>query len=533
MKKTLMKTSIITLLFVGLFSAIFIGCDENEPLKIYEYPEPIIESFSPSAGLPGAVLVITGKDFGTYKDAVTVFFNELSTELEQILSVEDDMIKVRILDGAQTGKLTLKIWTHVKEIEGVFTVIPGAKIEKVIPEAGDVGDEITLSGENFGNDASLVSVIFGNDVVAEVVSVTDTEIKVIVPEGGKTGAITVAIGEQVFSSPSFAYPIKGLNFEFNVDGEAKGWKTTNNSTSEVSNGSFNTSFDMSVSGSKRGDFKLEGGTEIHVGKFPIVAIKLNKPSTCSFIFDTNKGTYKDGKNNWDGVLLGDVYYYDITNGFGSSFIPSLTEETIFTSFSFKVADVKSDEKGYSVDWIRSFESLEELQNYLVLPYGKIVYEFDESKPTDYWIGNKGATNVIEDGKLKVTFAETTGKSRADLKLVEKGAIFPASEPNAKWAYSVEYPIFAFKLSFVGTGKPFPEKGNIKLDRYDNKNNSYKKDFIEDNVIYYDVSTHINVTKELSSLTLKIADIESDEPGYEVDWIRTFKTVEELEAFVKR
>jgi hypothetical protein len=173
---------------------------------------------------------------------------------------------------------------------------------------------------------------------------------------------------------------------------------------------------------------------------------------------------------------------------------------------------------------------------LEIPRGKFIYEFDDPAETDYWVGLQDATNVIEGGKLKVTFNASqfggTSKRRADLNFIS-GATFPATTPNGKWQYSTAYPILAFKIAFTGTGASIPGTGNIKLDRFDGaKNNAYLTDFISKNVIYYDCSIAFTENQDLASFCLKIADISSvEETGYEVDWIRSFKTKEELEAFI--
>lgn len=62
------------------------------------------------------------------------------------------------------------------------------------PKTGLTGTEVTITGEGFGDDKSAVSVSF-NGVDADVASVSDTEITVVVPEGASTGAISVTVGE--------------------------------------------------------------------------------------------------------------------------------------------------------------------------------------------------------------------------------------------------------------------------------------------------------------------------------------------------
>ncbi len=524
--------------FLFVLLLIILGACENEELTQYTYPAPIVEGFTPSQGRIGEEITITGKDFGYYPEAVSVFFGEAEGE---IISVEDTEIVTKVPAGATSSFLKVKVWTHTDSTSTEFVLMPSAKIDRIAPTTAEPGEVITVYGENFNLDNQSINVIFGGDMEAEVISRTDTEIQVIVPDGGMSGPININIGTQSLNTQAFSYPLIGLDYEFEQDGEAEGWIATHNASSEVSGGSFNVNFDEAQFGAgskRRADFKLEGGTSIQVGSFPILAIRINKPSSGNFILDTNFGSYKGGTNNWEGVIQGDIYYYDLRNTFGADNNLSLDEITEFTTFQFKIADIISDQEGYSVEWVKSFESLEALESYAELPTGKLIYEFDDPNPADYWVGMQNATNVIEDGKLKVTFDssqfEGSNKRRADLKYVE-GGTFPSGDPTGLWRYSPDYPILAFKISFIGTGEPTPETGSVKLDRFMGAtNNTYLTDFVDQNVIYYDLAVEGGFTEaqELASFQLKIADITSpEETGYEVDWIRTFSSVEELENFL--
>lgn len=535
MKKTKIKSSLFTLLFMGLLT-LSISCVDNEEIKPYQYPEHFLEGFSPTSGVPGTSVTITGTDFGDYSKAVTVYFNGIATTEDDIVSVTDNQMVVKVPQETTegSGNIEVKVWTYNKTTESDFTVLPSATYDRIEPAEGKPGDELTIYGENFGDDQSQVSVLFKSDITAEIISFSSTEIKVIVPEEGITGPISVKIGVQELVTQAFSYPLVGLNFMFDEAGNNEGWEAGNNSTYEVSNGSFNASFDMSAA-KRRADLKLTGGGKINVGGFPILAIKLNKPQSGNFILDTNFGSYKNGSNNWEGIIHGDIYYYDLRSTFGSSNTLSLTEDTEFSTFQFKIADIITDETGYSVDWIRSFESINALKEFTELPNGKFSYHFNDPNPTEYWVGKQGANNIIEDGKLKVTFAAGQSKRRADLSYIE-GATFPADSPNGLWRYSEEYPILALKIAFTGTGLPTVGTGNIKLDRFNGaQDNAYLTDFVSDNVIYYDCSIDGGFTEsqDLASFTLKIADITStEETGYEVDWIQSFKTVQELQAYIE-
>jgi len=510
------------------------SCSDME--KEYEgeaYPteEISVNDFSPLVGRPGTEVSISGLNFGDRIEPVSVSFN--GVQASEIISVMDNEIVTKVPENAIDGPITVKVWNHEKHTVEEFDYIPGGHITSLEPNEGKVGDVIKIIGENFGSNLDEVEVFFTHDVMAQILSVSDSEISLVVPDGGMTGNVTLKLGPQVVEGPEFNYPLVGIESLFDEDGNAEGWLTSQNSTSEVKNGYLNVAFDPAqFSGSKRrADLKLQEGVKIDVGNFPILAIKIDKPEKCNFIFDTNYGTYDGGKNNWTGILIGDVYYFDLSaKPFkkGSEVTNlSTVESTDFTSLQFKIADITSDEKGYSVDWIKSFENVEALKAYTKLPVGKYIFEFDDPNEKE-WNTTHNSTNVIEGGKLKVTFDSeqfNSNKRRADLAYVLGGNLY--DQPKSPWIYSQEYPIVAIKYTKPSTGvlKPDMTGGNLG-------NNLYKTDFVDDDVYYYDLSEKITESsKELSTFQFKIADITSDELGYEVDWVRTFKSADELRVFL--
>lgn len=69
---------------------------------------------------------------------------------------------------------------------------PGAvTISSLSATSGAVDDEITLSGSGFGDDPFHLEVRFADNVAAVIVSVTETELVVKVPDGAVDGAISV------------------------------------------------------------------------------------------------------------------------------------------------------------------------------------------------------------------------------------------------------------------------------------------------------------------------------------------------------
>lgn len=357
------------LLMIGIMTSL-VGCIPNEELSVYTYPEATVESFSPVVGKIGSLVTITGKNFGIYPKAVAVYFG---STLATIVSIEDTKIVVKVPDGA-SGPLTIRVWTKTTVTKDSFTILPSAKIDGISPAIGIEGTLVSINGVNFGTNPAAISVKFNDGTLAaEIVSVTDNKIVVRAPINVQPGFISVVIDGIEFQTVVFNAGF--LNYNFNNSGDNEGWTLgQTNNTYQVTGGFFNVTFDPATflgTTKRRADIKRASGQIVHAGNFPIIAIKFNKPATMNLIFDTTNGSFGNGNNKWTGIIPDrnnngkDIYYYDLSTGkFGASNTAiSQTVPTTLATFQFKIADITSPERGYSVDWIKSFTSLAELQTY--------------------------------------------------------------------------------------------------------------------------------------------------------------------------
>lgn len=200
--KIVLKHSIKLMMLIGTLVA-FTSCQEEEAnFKIYEYPEQSVTGFSPSVARPTQEITINGTNFGTLKNAVTVFFNGVATTQSEIISVTDNQIIAKVPLKATSGKITVKVWTVTKEIPGDFSFIPGGEISNISPAFGLTGSLVTILGKNFGTDTADIDVKFSG-VSAEIVSLADDKIVVKVPDAN-SGIISVYVGLQKIDGISFA-----------------------------------------------------------------------------------------------------------------------------------------------------------------------------------------------------------------------------------------------------------------------------------------------------------------------------------------
>lgn len=194
MKKLSFRYKIGILALASIFVAIVSCQDEYDP-DLVTYPEITVDGFSPSEGYPGSIVTITGSNFGDRFEAAKISFNgELVTEF---VSYQDNIMEVRVPQGATNGKLSVQVWTHVKDSIGSYAVKQLPVMVSAQSENGSnivfPGDVVTIVGSNFGTNATALGITF-NGTAAEIVSVQDNEIKVTAPEGFATGYIDLTIG---------------------------------------------------------------------------------------------------------------------------------------------------------------------------------------------------------------------------------------------------------------------------------------------------------------------------------------------------
>ena len=195
-------------MLVGLSAGLF-SCEKDGKYKDYVYPEPVVSEIYPESGYVASLVAIIGTDFGDRVEPVKIFFG--GVEAENIVSCSNNRIIVEIPEGAQSGDISLQVWTHTLESAGKFTVIPTPVINSIVSNNANGesfaqgGDEVTILGSAFGTVASDVAVTI-NDKKAEITSVTDNEIKVVVPADYGSGLVAVNVKGYVVEGTALIDP---------------------------------------------------------------------------------------------------------------------------------------------------------------------------------------------------------------------------------------------------------------------------------------------------------------------------------------
>ncbi|MGZ3753479.1 MAG: IPT/TIG domain-containing protein, partial [Mucilaginibacter sp.] len=157
------------------------GCKKNNPV-----PAPAITSISPSSGLAGVSVTISGSNFDASASGNTVKFNGSAAT---VTSATTTSLVVTAPAGGSSGSITVTT-TGGTATGPVFTYLKAPTITTINPTSGKAGSAVSITGTNFDAIAANNTVKF-NGTAAVVTAGTTTSLSVTAPAGGSTGAITV------------------------------------------------------------------------------------------------------------------------------------------------------------------------------------------------------------------------------------------------------------------------------------------------------------------------------------------------------
>ncbi|MGB9405461.1 MAG: IPT/TIG domain-containing protein [Candidatus Acidiferrales bacterium] len=158
---------------------------------------PSITSLSPTLGVVGTPVTITGTNFGTTQGSSTVTFNGASAGTAT--SWNATSITVNVPAAATTGNVVVTVSGSAGN-GAAFTVAPN--ITTVNPTSGAVATPITITGTNFGTTQGSSTVTF-NGTAATPSNWSPTSIVAAVPTGASTGNVVVTVGTLASNGVNF------------------------------------------------------------------------------------------------------------------------------------------------------------------------------------------------------------------------------------------------------------------------------------------------------------------------------------------
>jgi sugar lactone lactonase YvrE len=227
---------------VGGFLA---SCSDSDDSPL-EATSPKLISIIPKAGSVGGTAIVSGVNFSTSLADNEVYIGESRAE---ITSASSNRLVIT-LPSNENGEYGVRVKVKGNTVEGLkFRYAQAQQLSlavlQVMPSSAYIGDEVVLIGQCFGTDASVIKVSI-NGIDAEVKSVSDTQIKIIVPDTETEGtyAIRVTKADKTADSPMFTYlhtvrlnalslsPVKGkAGMEVTVEGEDFGKTPADNQIS--------------------------------------------------------------------------------------------------------------------------------------------------------------------------------------------------------------------------------------------------------------------------------------------------------------
>jgi hypothetical protein len=159
---------------------------------------PTILSFSPTSGMIGTTITITGINF---TGATAVSFG--GTAATSFTVVSSTSITAVIANGA-SGTVSVTTPGGIATLAG-FTYITPPIITGFTPNVGIFGTSVTITGTNFGVAPTNNIVKFNGTTATVIGTPTATSITTTVPSGATTGKITVEVGSLKATSTTNFY----------------------------------------------------------------------------------------------------------------------------------------------------------------------------------------------------------------------------------------------------------------------------------------------------------------------------------------
>ncbi len=158
----------------------------------FTFNGPTITSFSPTVGVAGTIVTITGTNFTGTTD---VKFG--GTPAASFIVNSATSITATVGTGS-SGSVSVTTANGTATVPGFSFGVP--TIISFTPGSASVGSSVTITGTNF-NSTPANNIVFFGAVKAKVTSATSTQLVVIVPAGATYQPITVTNGNLTGYSP--------------------------------------------------------------------------------------------------------------------------------------------------------------------------------------------------------------------------------------------------------------------------------------------------------------------------------------------
>lgn len=150
-----------------------------------------VDSFSPTSGGAGTVVILRGQGFAPRASDNHVFLGNVE---QPVIAATTTELRVR-LAAAPSAQFEVRTPGAAGRSRSPFIVQSTPFIASFTPHFGPVGETVTILGSNFGNSARLIRAEIGGTPM-QVVSASDERIDVRVPAGARSARISITVGTQ-------------------------------------------------------------------------------------------------------------------------------------------------------------------------------------------------------------------------------------------------------------------------------------------------------------------------------------------------
>lgn len=184
----------------------FAACEKTpEDSGVPEVKAPVVTKIQPSSGYVGDQATITGENFSATAADNKVMVGSAEAVVREATATTLKIVLPQNPEGKAAVKVTVNGKTSEKEVFYTYLKVnQPMSVSGIAPTQAKIGDEVVVSGENFGTDPSAVTVLFG-DAPAQIKSIAETSITVIVPEGTGEVAVLVLKGDETSDPQMFTY----------------------------------------------------------------------------------------------------------------------------------------------------------------------------------------------------------------------------------------------------------------------------------------------------------------------------------------
>lgn len=193
----------------------------TDNFTLSEIPAPVlsITDFSPKKAKITELVTINGSLFGTDPEIVSISFG--GAPLVKPKTISASQITVEVPAQAKTGKIELTVMGKVPAIttEDFTLEATPVSIESFAPASAAESEIVTIKGTGFGIDTNVVGISFGGTAAIKPLTISLTQLTVVVPENAKTGKLSVAVdgGTPVLSSNDFTFKVIPLTISSITD----------------------------------------------------------------------------------------------------------------------------------------------------------------------------------------------------------------------------------------------------------------------------------------------------------------------------